>query len=102
MRRRKPYAKMTVNELEVATEEFDRELVADSFGEPTREAGRKWARARRRRGRPRQGRGAKVISVTVEQTLLARSDALAARLGITRARLVARGLKAVLAAAGET
>jgi len=52
-------------------------------------------------GRPRKGRGVKVISVSVERTLLARSDAVARRMGVTRAGLIERGLKAILAAQGE-
>jgi predicted transcriptional regulator len=51
--------------------------------------------------RPRRGRGAKVISVRLEQDLLARFDALAKSLGISRALLIERGLKAVLAAEGR-
>ena len=43
----------------------------------------------------------KVISVSVERTLLARSDAVARRMGVTRAGLIERGLKAILAAQGE-
>ena len=40
----------------------------------------------------------KVISVSVERGLLARSDALARDLGISRASLIERGLRAVLEA----
>ncbi len=83
------------------TEEFDQEMVAESFGQPTAEAKRRWTRARRNVGRPRLGRGAQVISVSVERTLLERSDALAKRMGVTRAGLIARGLRAVLAVEGE-
>ncbi len=36
---------------------------------------------------------AKVISVTVERNLLARSDALAKNMGVTRAGMIARGQK---------
>jgi hypothetical protein len=39
--------------------------------------------------------------VSLEQELLARSDALAKSLGISRALLIERGLKAVLAAEGR-
>lgn len=42
-----------------------------------------------------------MISVTVERGLLAQSDALAKNMGVTRAGLIARGLKAVLAAEGK-
>jgi len=43
----------------------------------------------------------KVISVSVERQLLSRSDELAEELGLTRAAIIARGLKAVLAAEGR-
>ncbi len=39
--------------------------------------------------------------VKVERNLLARSDALAKNMGVTRAGMIARGLKAVLAAEGK-
>ena len=41
--------------------------------------------------------GVKVISVSVERGLLSKSDALASRLGISRAALIERGLRLVLA-----
>lgn len=59
------------------------------------------ARAKASSARSARGAGAKVISVSVERELLARSDTLATTLGITRASLVERGLKAVLAAQGR-
>jgi len=96
----KPFHEMTTNELADATEEFDREFVADTFGKAPPEARARHAKARKR-GRPRKGAGARVISVSVEKDLLARSDNLAERMGISRASLIQRGLLAVLAAAGE-
>jgi hypothetical protein len=39
--------------------------------------------------------------VTLERNLLARSDALAKNMGVTRAGMIARGLKAVFAAEGK-
>jgi hypothetical protein len=50
-----------------------------------------------RRGRPMVGQGAKRVQVSVEGGLLKRADAYAARHGLTRAQLVARGLKLALA-----
>lgn len=95
------YPKMSLARLRAATADLDREMVADEFGPlGTRERAR-WEAARRKPGRPRRGAGAKVISVSVERRLLVRSDALAKNLGITRASLVERGLKAVLAAEGR-
>ena len=95
------HPKMSLVELRVATKDLDRELVADEFLPmgPTERA--RWERARRKPGRPPRGAGAKVISVSVERRLLVRSDALAKNRGITRASLVERGLKAVLAAEGR-
>jgi hypothetical protein len=56
------------------------------------------AGAARRGGRPAIGAGAKRINVTVEQTLLKHADAYARENGMTRAAVVAEGLKRVLAA----
>jgi hypothetical protein len=92
------YTSMTTKELAEATKEFDQEFVADTFGPPTPEAAALMRRARRKVGRPIMGKGVKVISVSVEKDLLVRSDALARRLKIHRAQLIARGLQAVLAA----
>ena len=96
-----PFARMKTDELQAATAEFDREMVAEEFGPLSTSAKSRWKTARRKRGRPRQGQGAKVISVTVEKNLLARSDALAKNMGVTRAGMIARGLKAVLAVEGK-
>jgi hypothetical protein len=100
-RRTTPFARMKTEELQTATAEFEREMVADEFGPLSPLARSRWKKARLKPGRPRQGQGAKVISVTVEKSLLARSDALAKNMGVTRAGLIARGLKAVLAAEGK-
>jgi hypothetical protein len=58
-----------------------------------------WRRFKAKAGRPRVGRGAKTISLTVEKDLLKCADAYARRHGISRAKLVAQGLRAVLDAA---
>jgi hypothetical protein len=83
------------------TAEFDREFVADTFAQASPAERARFERARRKPGRPKSGQGAHVISVSVERALLARTDELAKELGITRAHLIARGLKAVLAAEGR-
>ena len=93
----KPYWEMTTAELREATKEFDREFVGDTFGPPTPEQRARFERARKR-GRPRNGLGAKTISVTVEKRLLAQTDRLAKKLHVPRAVLVARGLQAVVGA----
>ena len=50
-------------------------------------------------GRPRVGRGAKRINISMEQGLLKIADAFAQKRGITRARLIADSIRAYLAGA---
>jgi hypothetical protein len=87
---------MTTAELREATKEFDQEFIGDTFGPPTPEQMAQFERAKRKRGRPRNGMGSKTISVTVEARLLAKTDRLAKKLNVPRAVLIARGLQAVL------
>jgi hypothetical protein len=77
-------------EAEKVTFENTRPLTADSR--------RALARAAKKGGRPRIGAGAKRINVTVEQTLLNKTDAYARRHGLTRAAVVAKGLRKIVAA----
>ena len=98
--RKRPQAK-AVDELRESTARYDREMVVDEFERPGAEARRRWERARQKPGRPKRGEGAKIISVSVEKSLLKQSDSLAKNLGLSRARLIERGLKAVLAAEGR-
>ncbi len=93
------YRRMKTDELAAATAEFDREMVVSKSRPLTAAERRTWETSRRKPGRPRRGAGAKVISVSVERGLLTRSDALARRLGISRAALIERGLKHLLAEA---
>ncbi len=95
------YARMTADELGAATAGFDDDMVVAKSTPLTAGERAWWNRLRRSPGRPRRGGGAKVVSVSVEETLLARSDALARELGVSRARLIERGLRAVLAVAGR-
>jgi hypothetical protein len=88
----------------MSTADFDRlgaEAERITYGNTrplTDDARRALARAARKGGRPPVGAGAKRINVTVEQTLLSKADAYARRHGLTRAAVVAEGLRRVLAA----
>lgn len=95
----KPITQISAKELGHATKEFEREFVANSFGPPGPVEQQQWRRAKRKRGRPRRGRGVKVISVSLEKGLLSQCDAVAKRLGVSRAALISRGLQEVLSAA---
>jgi hypothetical protein len=57
---------------------------------------RQWRRFKAGLGRPKVGKGAKTISLTVEIGLLKQADAYAKRVGISRAALVAQGLRTVI------
>ncbi|MEI8196675.1 MAG: hypothetical protein WCI73_12255 [Phycisphaerae bacterium] len=56
----------------------------------------RWQRAKRKPGRPRQGAGAKVISLSVERKLLQEADSLARQRGLSRAQFFAMGLRQML------
>ena len=58
-----------------------------------------WRRFKAKMGRPKVGKGAKTISLTVEKNLLKQADAYAKRHGISRAKLVAQGIQAVIGSA---
>lgn len=60
---------------------------------------KQWQRFKARMGRPKVGKGAKTISLTVEASLLKQADAYAKRHGMSRAKLVAQGLLAVIGSA---
>ncbi len=90
---------MKTEEIAAATAEFDREMVVSRSRALTAAERRTWEAARRKPGRPKRGAGVKVISVSVERGLLTRSDALARSLGISRAALIERGLRHLLAEA---
>jgi hypothetical protein len=93
---RKPYWEMTTAELAEATADLDQEFIMDKFSPLTPAERAQWERAKRKRGRPVKGSGAKTIAVSLERGLLARSDRYARKLGLTRSALVAQGLEAVI------
>ena len=103
MKRR--YQDMSAERLKQATTQFDSEWTgAELPGRPLTAAERKqWQRLRARmnraatKGRPKVGEGVKVISLSIEQGLLRKADALAKRKGTSRAALVAEALRTVLA-----
>lgn len=99
--KRSRYGRMTASELAEATVPYGREMAIDDFRPLSEKALNRWEKARRKPGRPRRGKGVKVISVSVEQDLLFESDRLARRLGVSRARLIERGLRVILEEAGK-
>lgn len=94
---RRDYTEMTKAELAEATREFEEEFAFRKTQPLTANDKRLHARAKRR-GRPRIGEGAEKIRVSIERGLLVKSDAYARKHGMSRSELIAKGLKAVMAA----
>ena len=66
---------------------------------PLTPAETQWAKrlgAKMGRGRPKLGKGTRVVSVTVEIDLLKRADAYAKKMGLKRAELFTQGLRRVV------
>jgi hypothetical protein len=97
----KPYWEMTTEELREATKEFDEEFVADKAQELTPAMRARWERAKAKAGGADNGAGRQTIAVRLEKGLLDQCLALAKKKRISRDALIARGLKALLAAEGE-
>jgi hypothetical protein len=91
---RKPYSAMSPAELSEATRAFRREFV------PTKPLSAKMRATlnRAKRGRPRVGRGAKAVLVSVERGLLSAADAYARKNKLSRSELIAEGLRNLLKA----
>jgi hypothetical protein len=91
MKRKKEYTEMTTRELAQATREFDVESPI-APGKALTPAQRKRFEAARKGGRPVTGEGVQVISLSMEKSLLRRTDAAAQKNHMSRARFVAQAL----------
>ena len=96
----KPHWKMTPSELLKATKQFDEPFVIDKSRALTSAERKQWESVRRKRGRPKVGKGFKRVSLSLEQDLLRRVTNLAKKRRISRSRLVAIVLTEMLAAEG--
>ena len=99
MKTTKPYPQMTAAELAEATKQYDG-MVIDKTRPLSPAERRLWARAKRGRGRPKIGRGARKISISLERALLEKTDALARKRGVNRSELIADLVAAGLRRAG--
>jgi hypothetical protein len=97
----KPYWEMTLDELREATKEFDQEFIADKSRPLSPEELALWKKIRAKSSRAANGRPKMMIAVRLEKELLNRCTTLAKKKRISRDVLIARGLRAVLAAEGE-
>ncbi|MCI0381164.1 MAG: hypothetical protein L0215_26565 [Gemmataceae bacterium] len=93
----KKYWEMTAAELATATKHFDVEDIERQSRALTPEERKQWRRVRRKRGRPKSGKGFQRISVSIEKGLLKRVTAFAAKRQLTRSKLMALLLEDALA-----
>lgn len=96
----KPYWEMTTEELRKATKEFDEEFIAEKAKPLTAPLRSRWERAKIKMARAENGSGYQTIAVSLEKSLLDQCITLAKKKRISRDALIARGLKALLAAEG--
>ena len=100
-RKNKPYWEMTTAELREATAKFDKEMVIEESKPLTPEMRAWWERVRSKGKKAKGANGEQLIAVHLDKKLLDSCTALAKKKHISRDALIARGLKAVLAAEGE-
>jgi len=106
MKKTKPWSKMNTAELREATKMYDKPLPKDFFVEPSpqerarhdRVLAKVKAEFKRQRGRPRLGRGARSVLITIDPALLKSADAFAKKKKLSRSALfslsVARAISA--------
>jgi hypothetical protein len=100
MQNRRRFSQMTTAELRRATEEYDRDWTGRGLpGKPL--TARDRGLHKRARGRPKIGKGAKVVPVSIERELLSRADSFAKRHHLKRSEMVAKGLQLVMAVGHE-
>lgn len=91
---------ITPDKLEELAREFDTERERQFLSPPPSEKRRHDSLVRqikRRRGRPRIGKGAKRVQITVEGALLKSVDRFARARGISRSELISQGLRLAMA-----
>ena len=81
---------MTAAELARATRQFDDQFVFEKARPMTAAERTEEQKLRRGRGRPKIGRGARKVSISLEGDLLKKTDALAKKKGVNRSELIAR------------
>jgi hypothetical protein len=92
---------MTTAELREATKQFDEEFVAEKSRPLTPEEQALWEQVKAKSLRGGDGETEQTITVRLDKSLLDRATALARKKRLSRDALVARGLRALLAAEGE-
>ena len=97
----KPYWEMTTEELREATKEFNEEFVFEKSRPLTPDEQALWEQIKAKGEAHTNGRTEAHIAVRLDKALLKRCTALAKKKRLSRDALIARGLRALLAAKGE-
>jgi hypothetical protein len=92
---------MTTAELREATRQFDEEFVAEKSRPLTPEEQALWEQVKAKLPRSDDRETQRTIAVRLDKALLDRVTSLAKKKRLSRDALVARGLRALLAAEGE-
>lgn len=100
-KKQKPYWEMTTAELREATKEFDEEFVFEKSRPLTAVERELWEQVKAKGEPPANGKAEQSIAVRIDKALLKRCTALAKKKRLSRDELIARGLRALLAAEGE-
>jgi hypothetical protein len=87
---------MTATEMDGLAAQFDEEFVPTTPLTPQMRA--RHLRAKAKRGRPKIGKGAKDVMISVERDLLKAVDRYAKAHGMSRSELFARGVRGLLKA----
>ena len=91
----KPFFKLTAAERDALVKQFDREISFEETKPLSPKGKALWRRAKRAKPATSSGRAARAVVIPVDKSLLERADQYAKRHGMTRAQVVALGLKAV-------
>lgn len=94
----KAYWEMTTAELREATKQFDQEFVAEASRPLTPPEQALWETVKAKSPATANGKAAETITIRLEKRLLKRCTALAKKKRLSRDALIARGLRALLAA----
>ncbi len=81
--------------MDAVAAEFDKEILEADL-KPLTPRMKAMDDAMRGRGRPRVGKGARRINLTMEMDLLRRVDSMAAHTGKSRSQIIARGVMKLL------
>lgn len=93
----KTFATLSPRQQELVYQQLDDPQIARSSRPMNKRMKSLWNKAKRKGGRPRVGKGATRVLISMERGLLKDADAFAHRKGLTRAGLVAQSLRAFIA-----